>query len=215
MVLRFWAQDEQGNEVFSGSKEYGFNFTAADGFEPVMESEAKGRGYDYVLKPQDTTEETFSFPAPKQSGKLTLKATLTFIFIVPPPPETQNRIRSRIISRLNEARKRGDQTTVDAILTKEIPARMQAMNVLATTVSNITVATAIKELGVKRASGENGQRHKRLALHRPYRPTKLDRTLSDSVVSEDAFLTWMAMHTGLSKGQVKRGLLQLQSEGWR
>lgn len=136
-MLKFWAEDENGREIFSGDKEYGFDFKDKDGNSPAMEDAAVGRAFDYVLQPEKVTEEVFSFAPPPRSKKLQLKATLTYIFFVFPPPHMVDRMQKGIIKRIQEA---PTQAEKDKMLNEEIPARMTSMNVLQSAYPPIVMA---------------------------------------------------------------------------
>lgn len=137
-MLRFWAQDELGNQIFSDTKEYGLNFVDPSGNEPAMVDNVAGRGFEEVLEAEKTRRESFVFSRPDTSQALELKATLTYIFFVLPPPEAQNLMQQGIIARIQAAE---TQEEKDQILNEEIPARMQSMNVLATTYPPVTMAS--------------------------------------------------------------------------
>lgn len=139
-MLRFWAQDENGNELYSGSKEYGSNFKSIDGMEPVMEFYAVGRGFYQVLDAENLTRVHFKFPAPKD-GRVKLNATLTYVFIAPPPGETMNWVQQKIIAKIKAAKTQAEK---DQIVNEEVPARMRSMNALATTFPDIQMAKVSK-----------------------------------------------------------------------
>ncbi|GBC76562.1 hypothetical protein HRbin08_00024 [bacterium HR08] len=146
-MLRFWAQDEHGNELFSDTREYGFNFVDPKGNEPAMVDSTSGRGYEVVLEPEVTRRESFAFPRPEGSRRLELKATLTYIFFVPPPPDAMNRMQQDIIARIQTAKTPEEK---DRILNEEIPARMRSMNILATTYPPVVMASVTKALEIGR-----------------------------------------------------------------
>jgi len=163
-----------------------------------------------ALPPQKRHPETFTFPAPKEGGKLTLRARLTFIFIVPPPAETQSRIQQRIIARVQDARHKGDQAAVDAILNKEIPARMRSMNVLATTVPDIQMAEAKTELTAPKIgtapSPTSPARSRRTALPPPQKAGRGVGEVGSASREEAGFIAFAMHHAGLTREQVLKGL---------
>ncbi len=53
-----------------------------------------------------------------------MKASLTYVYFVMPPPEAQNHMQQGLIQRIDA----GTQETKDYILNVEIPGRMAAMN---------------------------------------------------------------------------------------
>ncbi|GBC81583.1 hypothetical protein HRbin10_00695 [bacterium HR10] len=144
-MLRFWAQDEQGDELFSDTREYGFNFVDPEGYEPAMVDNVSGRGFEVVLEAETTRRESFRFPRPRTRRRIKLHATLTYIFFAPPPPEAQNRMQQGIIARIQAAKTEQERAQ---ILNEEIPARMRSMNVLATTYPPVVMASARKVLEV-------------------------------------------------------------------
>lgn len=146
-MLRFWAQDEQGNELFADTREYGFDFIDPEGNEPGMVDNVAGRGFEEVLEPETTRREPFVFSRPEGSEKIELKATLTYIFFVMPPPEAQNRMQQGIIARIQAAK---TQEEKDKFLNEEIPARMRSMNILATTYPPVVMASETKTLEIGR-----------------------------------------------------------------
>jgi hypothetical protein len=137
-VLRFWAQDEEGNQLFSDSREYGFNFVDNAGFEPAMVDNVAGRGYDTVIEADKVTEERFTVPLDDTKGAIELHATLTYIFFVTPPPEAKDRMQQGIIARIQQ----GTPEERDRILNEEVPGRMASMNTLETTYPPVIMAKA-------------------------------------------------------------------------
>lgn len=140
-MLRFWAQDEQGDELFSDTREYGFNFVDPSGNQPAMVDNVSGRGFEEVLEPETTRRELFVFSRPEGHQQIELKATLTYIFFVMPPPDAVNRMQQGIIARIQAAE---TQEEKNKILNEEIPARMRSMNVLATTYPPVIMASVSK-----------------------------------------------------------------------
>lgn len=142
-MLRFWAQDEQGGELFSDTREYGFNFVDPSGNQPAMVDNVSGRGFEEVLEPDVTRRESFVVPWPGEQQQIKLNATLTYIFFVPPPPDAVNRMQQGIIARIRAAKTEEEK---NKILNEEIPARMSSMNVLATTYPPVVMASATKTI---------------------------------------------------------------------
>ncbi len=124
-------------------KEYGFNFKSNAGYEPAMVDDVKERGFDYVLEAGQTTRENFNFTISDDVSKITLKATLTYIFFVTPPPEAKERMQQSIIRRIQTAK---SQKEKDEILNVEIPARMNSMNIMESTYPPVVMETAEKEI---------------------------------------------------------------------
>lgn len=145
MVLRFWAKDKDGFEVAFRMKEYGFNFVNNAGYEPGMVNDVKDRGFDYVLEAEKTTEENFSFAIPEDTDKVTLNATLTYIFFVTPPPEAKERMQQGIIARIRAAK---TQKEKDEILKVEIPTRMNSMNTMESTYPPVVMAKVSKQIDI-------------------------------------------------------------------
>ncbi|GEM_PF-7003456 len=137
--------DPAGLEIFSDTREYGFNFKDRAGNEPVMMESAFARGYDYTLKADDTTQERFRFPTPTDARRLLLHATLTYIYFVPPPGEMQERMQTQIAERIE----RGSEEEKAQILNVEIPARMGAMHTLVSTFPDLVMATAQREIALR------------------------------------------------------------------
>ena len=137
-MLRFWAQDEEGNELFSDSREYGFNFIDNAGYEPGMVDNVAGRGFDTVIEADQITQERFTFPITETAGQIELHATLTYIFFVTPPPEAKDRMQQGIIARIRQ----GTPEEKDRILNEEIPDRMASMNTMETTYPPVIMAKA-------------------------------------------------------------------------
>ena len=135
-MLRFWAQDDEGNELFSDSWKYGFNFINNAGYEPGMVDDVAGRGFDQVLEADQITEERFAVPIAEAKGQVELHATLTYLFFVTPPPEAKDRMQQGIIARIQQA----SLEERERILNEEIPARMAAMNTLETTHAPVIMA---------------------------------------------------------------------------
>lgn len=145
-MLRFWAEDKEGFQVATGTREYGFNFKSNAGYEPAMVDDVKERGFDYVLEADKTTEETFAFRIPEDTETVTLNAALTYIFFVTPPPEAKERMQRSLIARIRVAR---TQQEKDDIVKVEIPARMNSMNVMESTYPPVVMAKVSKEIRVE------------------------------------------------------------------
>lgn len=143
-MLRFWAQDKEGNEIFSDQVEYGFNFTDAGGNEPAMVDAATGRGWVHVLEADKDNVESFRVEVPGNAGPITLKALMTYIHFVMPPPEAQNRMQQGLIDRVQ----RGTEEEKQKILNEEIPTRMASMNTLQSTYPPIRMAEASQTIEV-------------------------------------------------------------------
>ena len=145
-MLRFWAKDKDGFEVASGTREYGFNFSSNAGYEPAMVNDVKDRGFDYVLEPEKTTEESFAFAIPEDTNEITLNAVLTYIFFVTPPSEAKERMQQSIIQRIRSAK---SQKEKDEILNVEIPTRMNSMNTMESTYPPVVMANVTKQINIR------------------------------------------------------------------
>ncbi len=144
-MLRFWALDADKpaeGELFTDTREYGFNFKDRAGNEPVMMESAFARGFDKTLKPDGVTEETFRFAVPPTAKRLSLYASLTYIYFVPPPGEMVERMQAAIAQRMERASEREKAK----ILEVEIPARMEAMHTLTSTYPDIVMAQTKRHL---------------------------------------------------------------------
>lgn len=144
-MLRVWAEDQDNpaeGELFSDTREYGFNFKDRAGNEPVMMESAFARGFDKALKPDGFTYERFSFPVPSKARRLSVFASLTYLYFVPPPGEMVERMQAAIVQRIERA----SEAEKRKILDVEIPARMEAMHTLISTYPDIVMAQAKREL---------------------------------------------------------------------
>lgn len=146
IYLRFWAEDKDGDIIYSDTRKYGINLVDPQGFEPAMVDNSAGR-HDFPLMAEETKEELFAFDLPEDSGDVELKATLTYILFVTPPPEAKDRMQRWIIKRIKAAKTREER---DFILNKEIPDRMAAMNALESTFPPVVMAKASRRIKVRR-----------------------------------------------------------------
>lgn len=95
---------------------------------------------DFMIPPQKTFVERFKgkLDAEGTEKTLTVKASLTYIWFLTPPPEAKDRMQKSIIRRIESS----PPEIKEKILNEEIPVRMAAMNTLESTNPPVVMATA-------------------------------------------------------------------------
>lgn len=95
---------------------------------------------DFMIPPKKTIVERFDAKLDTEGVEenITVKASLTYLWFVLPPPEAQDRIQKSIIRRIESS----PPEIKERILNEEIPARMAAMNTLDSTNPPVVMATS-------------------------------------------------------------------------
>lgn len=146
IFLRFWVEDEEGNFIYSDMRKYGINLVDPQGNEPAMVDSSAGR-HDFPIPAENAREEKFTFELPDDLRNVKMKATLTYILFVTPPPEAKDRMQKWIIERIRRAK---SQREKDLILNQEIPDRMSAMNTLESTYPPVIMAKISEKVNIGR-----------------------------------------------------------------
>ncbi|GMR16645.1 MAG: hypothetical protein BMS9Abin31_1003 [Gammaproteobacteria bacterium] len=125
IFLRIWIEDSDGFEIDGQQIEFGINFKDKNGNEPAMVDTAVSRGFDQVLEAEKIETRNFKFSlTDADEDPVHIKASMTYVHFVMPPPEAQNRMQQGLIKRI----KAGNEEVKNYILETEIPGRMAAMN---------------------------------------------------------------------------------------
>ena len=124
------------------SREYGWDIVSNDGFRPGMVSDVAGR-VDFMLPPMATEKIHAELSLGPDEAPAAVKASLIYVWFVPPPPDAQDRMQKQIIRRIEASSQEGR----DRILNHDIPAMMAGKNTLESAWPPVTMATA--EAGVQ------------------------------------------------------------------
>jgi hypothetical protein len=120
------------------SREYGWDIVGNDGFRPGMVGDVAGR-VDFMLPAQAETLVPVRILLEEGAATTgTLKASLTYVWFMPPPPEAQNHMQEGIIARMEGS----SSEERERILDVEIPKLMAAKNTMESAYAPVAMAIA-------------------------------------------------------------------------
>jgi hypothetical protein len=85
VVLNLEIKGKNLRTVFSDKRVYGRTYLDAQGQKTVFDFEAAKVAEDTVLKPEETREETFTFPTPKDTKTFDVEVALNYAPLTAPP----------------------------------------------------------------------------------------------------------------------------------
>ncbi len=89
VVLNLDVKGKNLKTVFTDKRVYGRTYVDAQGLKTIFDFEAAKVAEDTVLKPEETKEELFMFPTPKDTRTFDVEVGLTYAPLVGPTPFLQ------------------------------------------------------------------------------------------------------------------------------